>query len=59
MWPTMNLRSGVAKAVVEQFSYGPFAGVAFFTLMTLMEGRGFKEVRTELTEKFPRTYRSE
>lgn len=59
MWPTMSLKTGVAKAVVEQFSYGPAAGVSFFTLMTLMEGRGFDDVRTELTEKFPRTFRGE
>lgn len=57
MWPTMSLKTGMAKAVVEQFSYGPAAGVAFFTLMTLMEGRGFDDVRSELTEKFPKTYR--
>lgn len=57
MWPTMSLKTGITKAVVEQFSYGPAAGVAFFTLMTLMEGRGFDDVKSELTEKFPKTYR--
>lgn len=57
MWPQMNLRTGMTKAVVEQFSYGPAAGVSFFTLMTLMEGRGFSEVCTEVREKFPRTFR--
>lgn len=59
MWPQMSLRTGIAKAVTEQFSYGPAAGVSFFTLMTLMEGRGFDDVRTELTEKFPRTFKGE
>ena len=57
MWPSMSLKTGMAKAVVEQFSYGPAAGVSFFTLMTLMEGRGFDDVCTEVKEKFPRTYR--
>lgn len=57
MWPQMSLKSGAAKALVEQFSYGPAAGVSFFTLMTLMEGRGWDDVRTEVSEKFPRTYR--
>jgi protein Mpv17 len=57
MWPLMNLKSGVQKAVVEQFSYGPAAGVCFFTLMTLMEGRDWSEVRKEVSEKFPKTYR--
>lgn len=59
MWPQMSLKNGIAKAVTEQFSYGPAAGVSFFTLMTLMEGKGFADVRTEVSEKFPRTFRGE
>lgn len=59
MWPQMNLRTGIAKAVTEQFTYGPMAGVSFFTLMTLMEGRGFSEAKREVAEKFPRTYKGE
>lgn len=59
MWPTMSLKTGIAKATVEQFSYGPAAGVSFFTLMTLMEGRGFDEVRKEVREKFPQTFKGE
>ncbi|CRK96650.1 CLUMA_CG010046, isoform A [Clunio marinus] len=57
MWPQMNLKSGIAKAVVEQFTYGPFAGVSFFTLMTLMEGRSFGEACSETADKFPKTFR--
>lgn len=57
MWPQMSLRTGIQKAVLEQFTYGPAAGVSFFTLMTLMEGRGFDDVRKELSEKFPKTYK--
>lgn len=59
MWPKMNLRSGISKAVVEQFTYGPMAGVSFFTCMTLMEGKGFSDVCNEVKEKFPRTYKGE
>lgn len=59
MWPTMSLKTGIAKAAVEQFSYGPAASVSFFTLMTLMEGRGFDAACSEVSEKFPRTYRGE
>lgn len=59
MWPQMNIRSGISKAVTEQFSYGPFAGVCFFTIMTLMEGRGFEDAKKEVMEKFPQTYRGE
>lgn len=57
MWPTVSFKTAVQKAVTEQFTYGPAAGVSFFTLMTLMEGRDFDAVRTEVSEKFPRTYK--
>ena len=57
MWPQMSLKTGIQKAVVEQFSYGPMAGVSFFTLMTLMEGRGFSEACEEVKEKFPKTFK--
>lgn len=59
MWPQMSVKTGIAKAVVEQFTYGPMAGVSFFTLMTLMEGKSFDEACTEVREKFPRTYKGE
>lgn len=56
MWPHMNLRVGMTKAIIEQFSYGPMAGVSFFTLMSLLEGKNFKEARKEVREKFPSTF---
>lgn len=52
----MNLKNGITKALVEQISYGPMAGVSFFTLMTLMEGKSFKEACSEVGDKFPQTY---
>ena len=57
MWPQMTIKTGISKAITEQFSYGPFAGVCFFSLMTLMEGRGFDDVKKEVSEKFPKTYK--
>lgn len=57
MWPQMSLRTGMQKAVLEQFAYGPAAGVSFFTIMTLMEGRNFDDVCKEVSEKFPKTYK--
>lgn len=51
----MTLKNGIAKAVVEQFSYGPAAGISFFTIMTLLEGRSFAEAKMEVKEKFPQT----
>lgn len=56
MWPSMSLKTGIVKAAVEQFSYGPAASVSFFTIMTLLEGRSFKEAGMEVREKFPQTF---
>lgn len=56
MWASMSFRSGITKAVVEQFSYSPLAAVSFFSIMSLMEGKSFKEARQEVVEKFPQTY---
>jgi protein Mpv17 len=56
MWPQMSLKVGITKAVVEQFSYGPMAGVSFFTIMSLLEGKSFKEARKEVCDKFPSTF---
>lgn len=57
MWPRMSLKTGMAKAAIEQFSYGPMAGISFFTLMTLMEGRGFDAACNEVRDKFPQTFK--
>lgn len=56
MWPQMNLKSAITKASVEQFSYGPFAGVSFFTIMSLLEGKNFNEACKEVRDKFPSTF---
>ncbi|KAG5683984.1 hypothetical protein PVAND_013239 [Polypedilum vanderplanki] len=56
MWSEMTLKTGITKAVVEQFSYGPAASVSFFTIMTLLEGRSFSEAKMEVREKFPQTF---
>lgn len=55
MWSEMTLKTGITKAIVEQFSYGPAASVSFFTIMTLLEGRTFDEAKMEVREKFPQT----
>lgn len=56
MWPEMTLKNGIVKAVTEQFSYGPATGVCFFSIMSLMEGKSFKEAKIEVVEKFPQTF---
>ncbi|XP_055587806.1 mpv17-like protein [Uranotaenia lowii] len=57
MWPMMNLRTGITKAIVEQFSYGPFAGTSFFFGMSLLEQKTPKEAVQEVKNKFPETYK--
>ena len=56
MWPRMNLRSGCTKAIVEQFCYSPLAGVSFFYLMSMMEGKSKERCVQEVKDKFPQTY---
>lgn len=57
MWPHMSFKYGITKAIVEQFSYGPAAGVGFFYGMSLLELKTHKEAVTEVKEKFPDTWR--
>ncbi|XP_035920069.1 mpv17-like protein [Anopheles stephensi] len=56
MWPTMNLRTALFKAIVEQGTYGPFAGVSFLYIMSLAEGMTPGEAVQEVKLKFPQTY---
>uniref|UniRef100_A0A182JR26 Mpv17-like protein n=1 Tax=Anopheles christyi TaxID=43041 RepID=A0A182JR26_9DIPT len=56
MWPKMNIRTALLKAVVEQATYGPFAGISFLYIMSLAEGKTAGEAVNEVKTKFPRTY---
>ncbi|XP_069683563.1 mpv17-like protein [Periplaneta americana] len=56
MWPQQNLKSALCRAIVEQFTYTPFAMVCFFFLMTLMEGKTLSDAATEVGAKFIPTY---
>ncbi|XP_070500097.1 mpv17-like protein [Chironomus tepperi] len=57
MWPQTTLRTGIAKSLTEQISYGPAAAISFFVIMSLMEGKSFKEARMEVVDKFPPTFK--
>lgn len=57
MWPMMSIKTGVQKAIVEQFSYGPMAGLSFFTIMSLLEGKNLSEAGDEVKDKFPGTFK--
>lgn len=57
MWHQTNLKTGMMKAVVEQFTYGPAASVTFFYGMSLLEFKTHKEAVTEVKQKFPETWK--
>ncbi|CAG2059303.1 unnamed protein product [Timema podura] len=57
MWPAMNIRTAIIKAVLEQVTYTPLAYACFFFGMTLLEGRGVKQATTEVKAKFLPTYK--
>lgn len=57
MWPQTSLRSGIAKALTEQLSYGPFANLTFFYGMSLLEQKTHREAVEEVKDKFVQTWR--
>ncbi|EAA02094.4 AGAP012622-PA [Anopheles gambiae str. PEST] len=56
MWPKINLRTAMIKAIIEQATYGPFAGISFLYIMSLTEGKTAVEAVKEVKLKFPTTY---
>ncbi|CAH1710176.1 hypothetical protein AGLY_010468 [Aphis glycines] len=57
VWPSMTITSHITKAVVEQFSYGPFAMASFFFFMTLLDGGTIEDAKMEVKEKFFSTWK--
>nr|CAD7394256.1 unnamed protein product [Timema cristinae] len=57
MWPAMNIKTAIIKALLEQVTYTPFAYACFFFGMTLLEGRGVQQATTEVKAKFLPTYK--
>ncbi|XP_075221070.1 mpv17-like protein isoform X2 [Lycorma delicatula] len=57
MFPQKTLLSAATKAVVEQFTYTPFAMVSFYFGMSLLEGKPVERAKQEVTEKFIPTYK--
>lgn len=45
------------QAVVEQFSYGPFATASFFFFMTLLDGGSVDDAKKEVQNKFIPTWK--
>uniref|UniRef100_A0A1B6KRL9 Mpv17-like protein n=1 Tax=Graphocephala atropunctata TaxID=36148 RepID=A0A1B6KRL9_9HEMI len=57
IWPQSTLKSAVTKAIVEQFTYTPFAMLSFYFGMTLLEGKTIEEGKAEVEAKFIPTYK--
>lgn len=57
LWPVTSLKTSVAKAVVEQFTYGPAALICFFFGMSLLEGKSIEEAKREVEKKFLATWK--
>ncbi|XP_025413403.1 mpv17-like protein [Sipha flava] len=57
IWPSMTITSHITKAVVEQFSYGPFAMASFFFFMTLLDGGTIEDAKKEVQQKFISTWK--
>ncbi|KAK0179201.1 hypothetical protein PV327_008014 [Microctonus hyperodae] len=57
IWPKINLRSAMTKALVEQVTYGPAAICCFFFGINLMEFKPIDECIEEVKSKFFPTYK--
>lgn len=55
--PGSTLGVAVLKAIVEQFTYGPFSIVTFYTGMSLLEGHSLDYAWKEVQSKFLPTYK--
>uniref|UniRef100_A0A336K559 CSON011317 protein n=1 Tax=Culicoides sonorensis TaxID=179676 RepID=A0A336K559_CULSO len=57
MFPQPGVKSAIAKALIEQISYTPFAMTCFYFGMSLMEGKNINEAAGEVKSKFLPTYK--
>ncbi|XP_045473737.1 mpv17-like protein [Harmonia axyridis] len=57
IWPQTTFKIGVIKAVVEQFTFGPFAISSFHFWMSAMEGKSFDDSVEAVRQKFFPTWK--
>ncbi|XP_037048572.1 mpv17-like protein [Bradysia coprophila] len=57
LWPTTSFKTAVYKAIVETFSYTPFAMTAFYFGMSILENKTIDEATNEVKTKFWPTYK--
>lgn len=55
--PGSSLRVAAVKALVEQFTYGPFSIIAFYFGMNVLEGQSCIDAWREVEEKFFPTWK--
>ncbi|KAK4020234.1 hypothetical protein OUZ56_002228 [Daphnia magna] len=55
--PGSSLRVAAFKALLEQFTYGPFSIVTFYFGMNLLEGKSSKDAWQEVQNKFLPTWK--
>ena len=52
-----TFKVAMLKAVIEQFTYGPFSITTFYFGMSLLEGNSFKNACQEVQNKFFKTWK--
>lgn len=57
LWPRSTLKTAIHKAVVEQFTYGPFAICCFLFGMSLLEMKTLEQAADEVRTKFFPTWK--
>ncbi|CAD7093708.1 unnamed protein product [Hermetia illucens] len=57
MWPKIDVKSSLCKAVTEQVSYDPMLITTFLFGMSIFEGKSYEDSRAEVRAKFLETYR--
>ncbi|EFX89001.1 hypothetical protein DAPPUDRAFT_191208 [Daphnia pulex] len=56
--PGSSLRVAAVKAILEQFTYGPFSIISFYFGMNLLEGKSSNEAWHEVENKFLQTWKT-
>jgi hypothetical protein len=55
--PGTTFGVAITKAVIEQFTYGPFSISTFYCGMSLLEGNSFNDACQEVKNKFLPTWK--
>ncbi|KAK8407300.1 hypothetical protein O3P69_002095 [Scylla paramamosain] len=53
-----TLKGAVLKAIIEQFTWAPFAYAQFYVCINLMEGKSWEECINQCRSKIPQTWKT-